>query len=289
MWLPLLCACCIALLQLAPAEAGQSARFLQYTGEFDYGLNVLPPWADGGRLEINFPEHLERYPDTWGILRYSDKDPAGRWEVSADGMKAVLDVDSVTMPGVHVTGMGTVVSPTRIEFAMRIENHSDKTLPGIVPLYCFRYSGLTGFPKWQKNFQHTYVLMDGKVTKLADITTANPEADVKGGYVKGNPQRDSDHFPASRGGLITQPIDRAIIAIISLDGRRVMLLAWTPGKTILSNAAIPCAHADAYYGPIEPGKSVECTGVLIFTEEPVERAMQNMVREGLGGGGGPKG
>lgn len=286
MWLLPLFVCCIAFLQPAPAVAGDSVRFSQYKGEFDYGLDVLPPWEDGGRLEINFPEHLERYPDTWGILRYSDKEPAGRWEVSADGMRAVLDVDSVTMPGVHVTGVGKVVSPTRIEFTMRIENHTDKTLPGIVPLYCFRYSGLTGFPKWQNNFQHTYVVMNGKVTKLADIKTASPDADVKGAYVKGNPQRDSDHFASSRGGLIDRPIDRAIIAVTSLDDRRTMLLSWTPGKTMLSNAAIPCVHADPYYGPIDPGKSVERRGVLVFTEEPVERATQKMVREGLGVGPG---
>ena len=165
---------------------------------------------------------------------------------------------------------------------MEITNHTDKALPGIVPLYCFRYRTLTGFPQWQGNFAHTFVLMGGKVVPLTDVKTSRSDTNIKGGYVRGNPQRDSDDFPTSYGGLVAQPFDAGVIAVTSLDGKRALLLAWTPGKSILSNGSIPCVHADPYYGPIPPGKSVARRGVVVFTAEPLEQAMRKLVKEGWG-------
>jgi hypothetical protein len=276
----LLLGCLLALLAATAAPAA-APRFLPYAGEWRYGLTLAPPWAEGGLLEINSPEHLARYPDTQGILRYYDTTPP-RWQVSADGKRASLDADSATMPGVHVRGTGKVVSSSRLEFTMEITNHTDQTLEGIVPLYCFHYRTLTGFPQWQGNFAHTFVLLGGKVTPLASVTTSKPDTNIKGGYMRGNPQRDSDDFPAQYGGLVAEPFDAGVIAVTSLDGKRALLLAWTPAKSILSNGSIPCLHADPYYGPIASGQSVARRGLVVFTEEPVEKAMRKLVKEGWG-------
>lgn len=272
----------LALLALpGPAEAA-SARFVPYTGEFAYGLEIAPPWTEGGTLVINFPEHLERFPDTQGILRHNDTKPNGHWVISKDGKQAVLDVDSPTMAGVHVLGKAKVTGPGRVELSMRITNHSDRDMEGIIPLYCLHYRGLTGFPQWVGNFEHSFVVLNGKVTAIADLPTENPKADVKAAYVRGCPQRDTEKFPRSRGGLAEQELDRALTAVTSLDGKRAVLYAWTPGKTMLSNAAIPCIHADPLYDPIPIGHSGERTGVLIFTEEPVAKAMTRLMKEGVG-------
>jgi len=280
MWSALLLLIALAL-AVSPARAA-SARFVPYHGEFAYGLEVAPPWENGGTLVINFPEHLERFPDTQGILRYSDEHPNGHWVVAADGTSAVLDVDSPTMAGVHVLGKAAVVAPGRIEMSVRITNHSDRDMAGIIPLYCVHYRGLTGFPQWQENFRHTFVVMGGKVTALADIPTERADAEVKAAYVRGCTQRDTEKFPREHGGMIEQSIDCALTAVTSLDDTRKVLLSWTPGKTMLSNAAIPCMHADPYYGPIAIGKSVEVKGVLVFTDEPLEQAVQRLVAEGAG-------
>ena len=139
---------------------------------FDYGLKVVPPWLDGGHLLINFPEHLEYMPGTMGILRYGDKNPKGRWIVSEDGMTAALDAPSVTAPGVTVEGRAKVVSKNRIEVTMTISNGSERILGAIRPLYCHQYRTLTGFPQWVGNFEHTFVLRDGKRTPMSEVKDA---------------------------------------------------------------------------------------------------------------------
>ena len=277
-----------------PKPAGKDGiRLWQYvkgdTREFfTYGLKVVPPWEDGGHLRINFPEHLESMPGTRGILRYSDAkrfgDKAtGRWVVSADGMTATLNAPSAEQPGVFVEGHAKVVSRNRIDFSMRITNKTErKTLGAIRPLYCFQYQPLKGFPGWQQNFKHTFWLQNGKLIALADIKTEKPDARVKGGGVKGCPDQSKSTFVMRRGGWIDGGLDRAISVVTSLDGKRAMVFAWTPGKCLLSNSVIPCLHADPYYGDIKPGESKIAHGVLILTEDDPAKIVRQFVDQGLG-------
>lgn len=280
--------CVVVLSVLWVAALSSSAwaaemRFVKYTGRLAYGLEISPPWQDGGTLIINLPEHLERWPGTQGILRHNDQAPKGHWEVSEDGRMATLDVESSTMPGVFVKGTGKVVGNDRIELTMRIENRTEQALPGIRPLYCFHYRHLAGFPQWIDNFKHVFVLIDGKAVALADIPTEKADADVKGAYVRGCTQRDTDAFPKSRGGLIEdRELDAAIIAVEALEGARKIVIAWTPGKSMLSNAAIPCAHGDPFYGSIPAGEARQAKGIVWFTEKPVEEAMKELLKEGHG-------
>ena len=48
---------------------------------------------------------------------------------------------------------------------------------------------------------------------------------------------------------------------VSVDWKRKLLITFTPGKSILTNAFIPCAHADPYYGTLAPGQA----GALVQT------------------------
>src|SRR5258706_1152052 len=52
-----------------------------------YGLNVTPPWTDGGSFFINLPEHLWYMPGTKGIARHHDN-RKNAWKVSSDGKEA---------------------------------------------------------------------------------------------------------------------------------------------------------------------------------------------------------
>ena len=280
--------CVVVLSVLWVAALSSSAwaaemRFVKYTGRLAYGLEISPPWQDGGTLIINLPEHLERWPGTQGILRHNDQAPKGHWEVSEDGKTATLDVESSTMAGVFVKGTAKVSGDDRVELTMRIENRMTAALPGIRPLYCFHYRHLTGFPQWIDNFKHVFVLIDGKAVALADIPTEKADADVKGAYVRGCTQRDSDSFPKSRGGLIDdRELDAAMISVEALDSSRRIVIVWTPGKSMLSNAAIPCAHGDPLYGPVPAGEAREAKGIIWFTKKPVEGAMRELLKEGHG-------
>jgi hypothetical protein len=252
----------------APADG---PRFEKHAGEFAYGLTVLPPWPDGGKLIVNLPEHLEYESRGMGILRHNDKEPRGHWEVAADGRRATLNVESPTAPGVRIEAEAKAAGQDRIEFVLRITNGGKIPLPAVKPLYCFHYRGLAGFPQWVDNFNHTFVLQGGKPVALIDAPTKSPQAKVKGGTAAGCAQHDN-RFAEKQGGLLEQGVDSAVAAVEALDGKRKVAVAWSPGKSVLSNANIPCLHADPYYGTIEPGQSAEAKGVLLFTEGPVSEA-----------------
>ncbi len=267
------CLICIAVLASA-ALAQADMRILPYSDGFAYALRVRSPWDGGGEIVINFPEHLERWPDTMGILRHNDPEPAGAWVVAEDGLSALLDVDSTTLPGVHVRAEAKVVSSCRLAMSLRIDNHSPRDLAGIIPLYCVRYGHLAGFAPEERRLQHTYVEAGGKLVSLAELPTSDPQAVVKGAYVRGCEERDSDEFLNEKGGLIPQLVDRPVIAVTALDGGRKLLVSWTPGKKILANASIPCLHVDPHYGEIAVGESVERRGHLIFTELRLQSAFE---------------
>ncbi len=274
---------CSAISLAAPWAFAAEVRLAKYDGPWAYGLVVIPPWEEGGKLLINLPEHLSVWPEYMGILHHNDKAPRGHWQVSKDGKTATLDVESSLTANVFVKGPATADSD-RVLLSMRIINRTDATLSAITPLYCFHYRHLTGFPQWRGNLKHTFVLIDGKAVALADIPTEKADANVKGAYVQGCPQHDFDRFPRSRGGFIEdRELDAAIIAVEALEGDRKILIAWTPGKSMLSNAAIPCAHGDPFYGPIPPGESGEATGIVLFTEKPVETALKELFKQGHGG------
>jgi hypothetical protein len=263
---------------LAP---GERPRFEKYSGEYAYGLTILPPWAEGGKLVVNLPEHLEYESRGMGILRHNDKEPRGHWEVAAEGGRATLNVESPTAAGVRIEAEAKAAGRDRVEFTLRIFNGGKIPLAAVKPLYCFHYRELTGFPQWVDNFKHTYVLRGGKPLALADIATKTAQAKVKGGTVAGCEQHDNG-FAEKQGGLLEGGVEAAITAVESLDGKRKLLVAWSPGKSILSNANIPCLHADPYYGTIEPGQSAEAKGVLLFTEGPLEEGFSRLRGEGRG-------
>ena len=61
----------------------------------------------------------------------------------------------------------------------------------------------------------------------------------------------------------------------SADDRKVVVF-WTPGKNLLSNSAIPCIHADPYFGDLKPGESRSARGVLIFTLNSLEKLVEEL-------------
>lgn len=246
-----------------------------------YGLTIIPPWKDGGTLHVNFPEHLEYDDDDpenvyvgYSILRHQDKIEYP-WKISPDGRSAWYDVQSPHLPAVRVEARLTSNGPLATLW-VRITNGGDVTLPRINPMLCFQYKGLEGFPQSQDDFKHTYVMMDGKPKLLADMKTEKPETTGKVAYVEGRNQHDLDKFATSRGGLIDQPLQKAVAALTSLDGKRKVVLAFEPSKSILSNRFIPCFHTDPYFGTLEPGQSAEASGAILFTEEGLEEAMGKM-------------
>ena len=74
-----------------------------------YGLNIVPPWANGGSIFVNLPEHFEYMPGTKGIARHHDK-RKNVWQISVDSTEAHYAVESIT--GRIFFGKGNIHWPT---------------------------------------------------------------------------------------------------------------------------------------------------------------------------------
>ncbi|MBL7698267.1 MAG: hypothetical protein JNK79_08920 [Chitinophagaceae bacterium] len=242
-----------------------------------YGLNVTPPWRDGGSFFINLPEHLWYMPDTKGIARHHDK-RKNVWKVSADGKEAGYSAESLTQPGVFLD-VKAVATADRVHFEMTLTNKSDVFLESISPLFCYQYHHLKGFPlKQTDNFAHTFIVMNGKPVALKDIQVKNPGAVARMAQVK-DCKIESNWWAEEMGGMIEQRMDMSLTALTSSSDDRKVILSWTPGKSILSNTVIPCIHADACIGDLAKGESKTIRGTLLFTRDPLEMAIKKMIED----------
>jgi hypothetical protein len=239
-----------------------------------YGLFITAPWENGGVLYINFPEHLEYNPVGNTILRHFDTIP-NPWIISPDGKQASYKVQSLALKDVYVESFSRVmnaedlpIDAQGVHVSIRISNFGSTTLPGIRALLCNQFKGLTGFPQSHHDFQHNYIIIDGQITSLADLPTENIETEFKGCVVKGCPQRDTRS--ERKGGLIEKDMDAALSIVTSEDNKRKVIMWWSPGKSMIANAFIPCIHADPYFGTLEPGDETSAEGIILFTEGDIE-------------------
>jgi len=106
-----------------------------------------------------------------------------------------------------VQAAARVIEPDRVRMTLAILNHSGKTLHDIKPLLCFQYKRLAGFSRSDdEKFKYTYVVLDGQLTALADLSTTKSDATAKAAPVKGVKPYRFD-FSKKRGGYIDKPLD----------------------------------------------------------------------------------
>jgi hypothetical protein len=249
--------------------------------ETAYTLRIDSPWPEGGQLHVNFPEHLEYGPVGYTITRYSDqRQPA--WQVEQEGKLAHYDVESMPdrgVEGVTVQATARVVEPNQVRLGLTITNNSSEILHEVKPLLCFRYKDLSGFSQsTQDNFNYTYVVLNGRVTALANIETENPDTMVKAAPVQGvEPYRFG--FSKKRGGYIDAPLDLGLSVITSEDDTRAVILYAPIGKSVLSNRFIPCLHADPYFGDIEPEQHFERIVNVIFADADWRNVVNEIMKQ----------
>ena len=236
-----------------------------------YGLNIVPPWPDGGSVFVNLPEHLEYMPGTKGIARHHDK-RKNVWQISADSTEAHYAVESITEPGVFFS-VKAISRGQRARFEITITNHSEKILNSLRPMFCYQYNLLKGFPiRLTDNFAHTFIIVNGKLVSVADLAVKNSNAIARMAQVK-DCKDEHNWWAEEMGGFIEQRMDVAYTVLTSANDNRKVILRWTPGKNLLTNAYIPCIHSDPCMGNLAPGESRTAYGELIFTRAPLNQVM----------------
>src|SRR6476661_3881012 len=148
-----------------------------------YGLNIVPPWPDGGSIFVNLPEHLAYMPETKGIARHHDK-RKNVWQANADSTEAYYDVESLTEPDLFLSVKAKSINQ-RATFEFTLTNRTHKTFKSLIPMFCFQYKTLKGFPeRLTNNFAHTYLVIDGKLALVADLPVQDSSAVARGAQVK---------------------------------------------------------------------------------------------------------
>ena len=239
-----------------------------------YGLNIVPPWPDGGSIFVNLPEHLAYMPETKGIARHHDK-RKNVWQAKADSSEAGYDVESLTEPDVFISVKAKAINQ-RATFEMTITNRTHKTFKSLVPLFCFQYKTLKDFPaRLTDNFAHTYVIIDGKPVLVARLAVQDSRAVARGAQVNDCPE-EHNWWTIKMGGFTSQRIDEAVTILTASHDDRKVVLHWAPGKDFLSNSFIPCIHADPCIGDLPPQESRTVKGELIFTRAPLNQILKQL-------------
>jgi hypothetical protein len=233
-----------------------------------YGLNIVPPWPDGGFLFVNLPEHLEYMPGTKGIARHHDPGP-NVWRVHSDGVIAGYEVESKTEPGVFLK-VEARAQGDRALFTMTITNRSAKDLKSIRPLLCFQYHNLKGFPAPRTdNFAHTFVVAGGRTTAVSEFPVKRPAAYARMAQV-GSCSDEHNWWAEKMGGFIEQRLDAGLTVLTAAGDDRKVAVKWRPGKNLLTNSQIPCIHADPCVGDLAPGESRTVTGEAVFSRASLD-------------------
>ena len=105
---------------------------------------------------------------------------------------------------------------------------------------------------------------------MAKQSVKNPNAIARMAQVKGCVD-EHNWWAEKMGGFIEQRIDAAYTILTAAQDDRKVIVHWTPGKNFLSNAVIPCIHADPCMGDLAPGESRTVYGELIFTSAPLKQ------------------
>jgi hypothetical protein len=238
-----------------------------------YGLNIVPGWSEGGSVFVNLPEHLEYMPGTKGIARHHDK-RRNVWQVNADSTEASYSVESLTEPGVFFS-VKAKSENEKSYFEVTINNKSPKNLNSIRPLFCFQYNLLKGFPaKNGDNFMHTFIIINRKPVRVYTLKVKNKNAIARMAQA-GSCADEHNWWAEEMGGMIYEKMDAAYTILTAERDDRKVVVHWTPGKNFLSNAAIPCIHADPCIGNLAPGESKTVVGEIIFTHLPLEKIIDN--------------
>jgi hypothetical protein len=120
-------------------------------------------------------------------------------------------------------------------------------------------------------------VIGGKPVALNTRTVNKRDAYARMAQVKGCPD-EHNWWAQEMGGFIEERLDMAFTALTASKGDRKVVVFWTPGKNLLSNSAIPCIHADPYFGDLAPGESRSARGLLIFTRASLGALIKELAK-----------
>ncbi|MFC1713634.1 hypothetical protein ACFL6S_08200, partial [Candidatus Poribacteria bacterium] len=232
-----------------------------------HAVEMVPPWDTEGHLTLRFPETLHSNLGLLFIDHYRadmlpvvDLQKLPDWQVDPD--TGAISYQCQLPNKVEFSGRITP-GTDELDLEFTVKNGTDAELSRLGTQFCLVQSPCPTFST--PELTNTYILHDGKWLALSDSTFKKSIPDKPPwiiGSVKDRPGPKPGASHPDAWYVCHEPADAPLIATVSRDGAHVLAIAWSTGRSVMSNGWIPCLHADPVLPNCTPVESVSVKGKI---------------------------
>ncbi len=251
-----------------------NVEMLPVEGSYPHAMavSISPPWEQEGRWVLRAPETIG---SNHGLLFIDHSRPDMppvtmpqhplEWKKSRHG---TLFYDCRLQNGISFS-VRIRPGARDVEIVSTITNGYVADMTDSGNQYCLIQKGVKGFE--DPDATRTFILVKGRWVALAR-TAPGPRRGEKPFFIVTN---TSDRPPLPKAQIerswwADEQADLPLIATVSEDGRRIAALAFDNAYKIMTNADIPCIHADPMFPDCAVGQTVGVRGKLYFVEGKLE-------------------
>ncbi len=233
---------------------------------------IKAPWMKG-EVHLRFPETV--HTDTLDFIDHHRDDMPPRvpsaplakvWRQSEGGsLWFEWTYDN------QIVGGRLSPNPDDVDLEFWLQNSRSAPVPVSVQ-FC---SVLAKTMFEDRTLQRTWIHTGGAWRKMADTNRGSGKRSLCHYPVQGGPPvRDGSLWGASK-----DIVDAPVVAVTSKDGRHVFAIAWPRPRSILSNADIPCVHADPIWPKCPPGRRLHVRGKVYLMAGTLDDLLHRVRRE----------
>ena len=118
--------------------------------------------------------------------------------------------------------------------------------------------------------KRSYVHIDGRWQRMCDADRGTGKPELCHYPLLGGPDLAWARNNPGGWGASRDRADAGLLAVVSRDGKHVLSIAWPNPSSLLSNAFIPCIHADPTWPRCPPGRTGRVRGKLYLIHGRLE-------------------
>lgn len=250
---------------ISPYEVGTDAEYPHYVA-----VRIRPPWPEEGEWVLRAPETLGSNKGLLFIDHHLETMiPVTRpmapldWKRQPNGAlcyRAILDWDIEMDVCVVPEGDELTIEATLI-------NDSFTDLADMGHQFCLVQSGIPAFH--DRYAERTVYHTDGEFVRLSETEPGLGGGAEKPGFIITNMEQEPPWTPieGSDSWVVQEQADLPLIATVSKENpERIVGLAFENAYKIMTNAGIPCIHADPKFPDAAQGETVQVRGKMYFIE-----------------------
>ncbi|NIA13875.1 MAG: hypothetical protein GWP08_07330 [Nitrospiraceae bacterium] len=245
-------------------------------GDAQHIALIQAPWMDAP-IKLRYPETVNT--DALDFIDHTREDMpprtpsaplAKQWNEDVAGTLAFhWRLDKLLIGG--------RLSPNEedIDLQFWVQNTKDKTVPVSV-----QFCPLLGGTMFEdRALERTWIHADGQWVRMSDTGRGAGERARCHYFVEGSPPIQVPS-PWGVGEVLA---DADVVAVTSPDGKHIFGFAWPQVRSILSNANIPCVHADPLLPDCPPNRRVHQRGKIYLMEGTLDDLLARVQRDILRG------